>query len=92
MNYQSILDSIQEEIGSLKNTGKVATYIPELGKVGAHKFGLHLQCVTGEHFALGDAEERFSIQSISKVISLSYALKLVGNVLMLNPREILSTL
>ena len=79
MNYQSILDSIQKEISSFKNTGKVATYIPELGKVGAHKFGLHLQCVTGEHFALGDAEERFSIQSISKVLSLSYALKLAGN-------------
>ena len=79
MNYQAILESIQSDLKDYKNTGKVATYIPELGKVDASKFGLHLNCINGNHYHLGASQERFSIQSISKVLSLAFALKLEGN-------------
>ena len=81
MNYQKILEEIATETSTFKNNGKVATYIPELGKVNPSKFGMHLQCTDGSEYAVGDSQERFSIQSISKVLSLTLALKLKGNTL-----------
>lgn len=79
MNYQQILEEITAETSTLKNTGKVATYIPELGKIDPGKFGIYLQCTDGKSYATGDSHERFSIQSISKVLSLALVLKLKGN-------------
>lgn len=78
MNYQKILDEIHAETSLFFNNGKVATYIPELGTVDPTKFGIYLQCTDGTGHSQGDSLERFSIQSISKVLSLSLALKLVG--------------
>jgi len=79
MNYQKILEEIAAETSVLKNTGKVATYIPELGKVEPSKFGIHLKCTEGKSYAVGDSNEHFSIQSISKVFSLALCLKHKGN-------------
>lgn len=78
MDYPKILQEIKEEVSTFKNTGEVATYIPELGKVNPSKFGVYLQCTDGKGYGLGDSLECFSIQSISKVLSLALALKLKG--------------
>ena len=56
--------------------GKVASYIPELRDVDPDKFGVHLTTIDDEHFDFGDSEERFSIQSIAKVLALVLAYKL----------------
>ncbi len=77
--YQAILEEIYKPIKSAENTGKVAAYIPELSNVPKDKFGIHLQLITGESYSVGDASEKFSIQSISKVLSLAKAFQLVGN-------------
>lgn len=69
MNYNVIFKEIYTELSSLENKGEVASYIPELSKVNPDKFGVQLTTVDGEKFAYGDADERFSIQSISKVFS-----------------------
>jgi glutaminase len=45
------------------------------------KFGICVSLGNGETHCLGDAEERFSIQSISKVFTLSMALRKVGDAL-----------
>ncbi len=74
MDYQGILDQIQHKIDCNKLPGEVATYIPELAKISPNKFGMHLCSVIGDEFCFGDSTERFSIQSISKVLSLSLAL------------------
>ncbi|MFK7952452.1 MAG: glutaminase [Ekhidna sp.] len=74
MDYQRILNEIEEEVNASALDGKVASYIPELAKVNADKLGMHLSSVIGEEFCFGDSEERFSIQSISKVLSLTLAL------------------
>lgn len=58
--------------------GKVATYIPELGKADGNQLGICIHTISGEHFCVGDTNVRFSIQSISKVISLAIALELCG--------------
>lgn len=78
MDYQKILDEIALEVSVLEHSGEVANYIPELAKVNPDKFGIHLTTVQDEHFATGDSEEKFSIQSISKVFSLAMAFSLLG--------------
>lgn len=77
-NYQDILNEIHTSLKKIENTGEVATYIPELAKVDKNKLGIHLQLITGEHFSVGDAAEQFSIQSISKVLTLAKAFQLIG--------------
>ncbi len=77
-NYQNILEEIEEAITLESKIGKVATYIPELTKVDPHKFGMHLCCFDDTDYAFGDHQERFSIQSISKVFSLTLAISLIG--------------
>ncbi|MDI4702915.1 glutaminase, partial [Salmonella enterica subsp. enterica serovar Cerro] len=42
-------------------------YIPALASVEGSKLGIAICTVDGQHYQAGDAHERFSIQSISKV-------------------------
>lgn len=58
--------------------GNVATYIPELGKAKKNALGITMLTKDGRVFELGDTETRFTIQSISKVISLIVALETFG--------------
>ena len=64
--------SIQHEIG----LGKVADYIPALAQVPPDKFAAAIVTVDGEKAVFGDARETFSIQSISKLFTLTSALNL----------------
>jgi len=82
MNYQLILNSIYQDVKKQTPSGEVANYIPELAKVSASKFGIHLHSLQGKHYSVGDSEERFSIQSIVKVLSLALAVKLEGKKLL----------
>lgn len=67
------------ELGRAKSpSGRVATYIPELGKARADALGLCLAFPDGSVRKCGDANIRFTIQSISKIISLCKALELCG--------------
>lgn len=58
--------------------GKVADYIPELGKADPTTFGIALATVDGEIYATGDDEHLFTIQSISKPFMYGYALQHYG--------------
>lgn len=58
--------------------GQTASYIPELSKVDKHQLGACVFTADGGRFSAGDTKVRFSIQSISKVISLAAALELCG--------------
>ncbi|MDY8138634.1 glutaminase [Aquimarina sp. 2201CG5-10] len=79
MQYQEILNIIQAELSSKTQVGKVASYIPELAKIDPKKFGMHLYCINSGHYGFGDQNERFSIQSISKVFSFTLAMSLLGD-------------
>jgi len=48
------------------NDGAVATYIPELAKANPDWFGLSVVTTDGQIFDIGDAQQLFTIQSISK--------------------------
>ncbi|MDX1602521.1 MAG: glutaminase [Salinimicrobium sediminis] len=79
VDYQKILNQIGQEFADKPRSGKVASYIPELAKVPADKYGMHLYDLNGNNYCFGDSNERFSIQSISKVFTLSLAMKVVGD-------------
>ena len=59
--------------------GHVADYIPELARADKYAFGIVAQKTDGTVVACGDADTRFSIQSVGKVISLAMALKLLDS-------------
>ena len=79
MNYQQILENIYQEIQPFAGIGKQADYIPALAKVDPDQFGICINTIQGETFMLGQADTRFSIQSISKVFSLAVCLSLEGD-------------
>jgi glutaminase len=58
--------------------GKVADYIPALAKVDPGKLGIAFADKDGRVSGAGDCDERFSIQSISKVFMLALALERFG--------------
>lgn len=78
IDYQQIFYEIAAELEGIDDCGKVASYIPELGLVDPEKMGIHLATVQESHYSFGDSNEKFSIQSIAKVLSLTLALKTVG--------------
>jgi len=58
--------------------GEVATYIPELGKVDKNDLGMVIATKDGQYYERGLSDKRFTIQSMSKVISLILALEYIG--------------
>lgn len=78
IDYQKIFCEMEDELKNIEDSGKVATYIPELSSVDPEKLGIHLTTVQGDHYFFGDSNEKFSIQSISKVLSLALALEITG--------------
>lgn len=79
VDYQQVLAEIREEIAPLLGHGRVADYIPPLANVPLDRFAMVVQTVDGGVFAVGDTSERFSIQSIAKVFSLTLAMRLEGD-------------
>lgn len=73
-----VLEAIVAQLRPLLGRGKVADYIPALAAVSGNKLGIAISTVNGEHYQAGDADERFSIQSISKVLSLVVAMNHYG--------------
>ncbi len=59
--------------------GKNADYIPVLAKVPSHLFGIVVVTVDGEVHAVGDADRRFSMQSISKVFTMAEVMQEHGD-------------
>lgn len=78
MNFEKILNEIRDEVSSFSSQGTVTSFIPELATVEGTKYGIHLTTVGGKHSYIGDSNEKFSIQSISKVLSLSFAFTFLG--------------
>ncbi|MCX5300979.1 glutaminase A [Streptomyces sp. NBC_00193] len=54
--------------------GKVADYIPDLGRVDPHQFGFAVATVDGDFHSGGDADVPFALESISKLFSLALVL------------------
>ena len=78
-DLQTIVSDIVDEMRGRSDRGEVASYIPELARVDAGAFGLAVVDADGTIAAGGDCETPFSIQSISKVFTLTLALGKVGD-------------
>lgn len=69
------LDEILDKNRTAYTKGKVADYIPELSKVDASSIALSVVNENGTILNVGDTKQKFTIQSISKIISLMIAVK-----------------
>ncbi len=78
-DLDAVVREIADEIKQRKDRGEVASYIPELACVDPDKFGIAVIDADGHVAAAGDSETPFSIQSISKVFTLTLALGKVGD-------------
>lgn len=76
MDFKTILQEVYTELLQKTDKGQLATYIPELANVNPDKFGIHFSALEGDHYGLGDHQEKFSCQSIIKVLSLCMAFKI----------------
>lgn len=79
MDYGPILAQIHRALADVIGRGRVADYIPELARVPADRFGMAVVRLDGTVYQVGDAEQPFSIQSISKLFALVMALRLEGD-------------
>ncbi len=78
MDFKTILNQVYSELSEAKKQGEPASYIPELANIDPDKFGIHLCSLDGSHYGMGNHQEKFSVQSIIKVISLCLAFKTEG--------------
>src|ERR1700710_2963927 len=78
-DLKTIVKEIADEIAQREDRGEVANYIPELANVHNKRFGLVVIDGAGNVAAAGDSDVAFSIQSISKVFTLTLALGKVGD-------------
>jgi glutaminase len=67
------LDAVLSNFASLDD-GEVATYIPELATADPNLFGLAIASRNGAVYAAGDADDAFTIQSVSKPFVYAMAL------------------
>lgn len=63
--FQTYLEALHRKLSALRG-GAVASYIPELAKANPDAFGICVVTTDGYAYAVGDSEQRFTIQSISK--------------------------
>lgn len=75
---QKFLEQALEIGKQYVDSGEVASYIPELSRADKRKLGICVFTESGERYGAGDVKERFTIQSISKVVSLAVALEHCG--------------
>lgn len=71
---QTFLESLHQRYRDL-NVGTLASYIPELAKANPDWFAISIVTVDGQIFQVGDVNQPFTIQSISKVFVYGMALE-----------------
>lgn len=70
MNLNEIIEEVYFKTKGIEDKGQLADYIPDLANVNANKFAVHITTVDHQTFGIGDYSDKFSIQSIAKVLSL----------------------
>ncbi len=78
MDIHEIISEIQTEVTPYFGQGKTVGYIPALRDIDPKQFALTVTTTEGKQFQTGDSSAKYSIQSVSKVITFTVALKLLG--------------
>ncbi|WP_291574832.1 glutaminase A [Clostridium sp. UBA4548] len=71
---KKVLENIIEKNKEWSKRGEVASYIPELAKANPNALGICVTTLDGEEHFAGDYDAKFTIQSISKVVTLMLAI------------------
>ncbi|MGJ8761141.1 glutaminase [Polaribacter sp. R2A056_3_33] len=77
-NYKEVIECVYADVKNVADIGKVASYIPELAFVDPSNFGVAITTIDKESFGVGDFDKKFSVQSITKILSLTLAYKFEG--------------
>lgn len=75
---QQILNDIAAAMAGETDRGQVADYIPQLAHVDLNQFGIAVATPDGRVYKAGNASTLFSIQSISKIFTLTIGLGKLG--------------
>ena len=78
MDIDEALGAAAEAARPRAAEAKVADYIPQLARLDPDAFGIALVRLDGTEHVVGDVDEPFPIQSISKVFTLVLAMQQVG--------------
>jgi glutaminase len=82
MQFQPLLEEIVATLRpELGRAGQVASYIPALARVPPAQLGIALRTCDGEEAQAGDSTTPFSIQSISKLFTLTLGMRELGETL-----------
>lgn len=79
--YQPVLDRIAAEIEETPGRGRPADYIPALAACDPRRFGMAVAEPDGTVYGVGDWQQPFSAQSITKVFTLALDLAREGDAL-----------
>ncbi|GAA0762159.1 glutaminase A [Clostridium sartagoforme] len=71
----NLLNTLVDKNREYGSKGKLASYIPALLEANPNDLGICLVDLNGKEFYAGECDKRFTIQSISKVVTLILALK-----------------
>ncbi|MDX8335184.1 glutaminase A [Candidatus Cetobacterium colombiensis] len=71
---QELLKKLVEKHRQTTNLGKVANYIPELEKTNPKDLGIYIIDNDGNEYFAGEYNNKFTVQSISKVVALMLAI------------------
>ncbi len=72
---EKVLQDILDQNKHYASQGKVADYIPELGKMSAAAIAFSVVDAKGKVINVGDTDKKFTMQSISKIIALMVAVQ-----------------
>ena len=70
----AIFSDIIENNRKYTSTGNVAAYIPELSKSNPNDLGIYAITLDGNEYFAGEYNKKFTLQSISKIITLMLAI------------------
>src|SRR5215470_10707844 len=77
--FQPVLDRIMSEIDRTPGRGRSADYIPALAARDPRSFGMAVAELDGTVYGVGDWQQPFSTQSITKVFTLALDLAREGD-------------
>jgi len=78
-DLEDVVAVVHADMQSHLGGGRVADYIPALARVDPRHFGIAVAALDGRTASAGDAATPFSVQSISKVFTLTLALEALGS-------------
>jgi glutaminase len=75
---EDMVATVRRDMEAHLGRGKVADYIPALARVDRRNFAIAVVTCAGQVAEAGEAQQAFSIQSISKIFTLTLALNKLG--------------